>query len=197
MQPLLLVALFCLGLSASAQVPKKPLKSTELLIKRYQKLVLRGALLSPEGWKSVSELFISTDPYPADSPIQVEWTGTDTLGEEWNTGTRAQVNTKWNDHYGTIDSNLIFKPQSFGLVQMYTLVWVPSPSGSSTPADPKSGTWKIEDHFRYRAADIPHAIEYLEKKRIESKDPILRKNAAESIRALKHSYRGCGVPNPC
>lgn len=172
-------------------------KPTELLIKRYEKLVLRGALLSPEGWKSASEFFTSADPYPANSEIQVEWTGTSTLGEEWNIGTRAQVNTKWNDHYGTIDSNLIFKPQSFGLVEMYTLVWVPSPSGSSTPTDPKSGTWKIEDRFRYRAADIPYAIKYLEQKRTESKDPVLRKNAAESILALKRAHLGCGVPNPC
>ncbi len=172
-------------------------KPTELLIKRFERLVLRGALLSPDGWKSASELFTSADPYPADSEIQVEWTGTTVLGEEWNTGTRAQVNTKWNDYYGTIDSNLIFKPQTIGMEEMYTLVWVPSPSASSLHGNPASGTWKIDERLRNRAADIPYAIKYLEMMRVQSNDPVRRKNAAESILALKRAHLGCGVPNPC
>ena len=31
------------------------------------------------------------------------------MEEDWNDGSRAQVSTKWNDYYGTIDSNLQFK----------------------------------------------------------------------------------------
>jgi len=198
MQPVSMLALVCLGLlTASAQSPKKPLKPTELTVKRYERLILHGALLTPTGWKAASGLFTTADPYPANSEILVEWTGTNVLGEEWNHGARAEVNTKWNDSYGTIDSNLIFKPQNARLANVYTLVFVPSVRGESSSANSKLGTWKIEGPLCYRAADIPDTIKYLERMRTHSRSPILRKNAAESIRALKRAHSGCGVPNPC
>jgi tetratricopeptide (TPR) repeat protein len=174
-------------------------KPTELVVKGYERRVLRGELLSPEGWKQASELFTTPQPYPPNSEITVEWTGTSALGEEWNNDSRAQVNTKWNDYYGVIDSSLVFKRSPYAALPMaesYSLVFMPSLSDKTTSGHAQTGVWKIEGHPG-RAADIPHAITYLERMRSLLKNPILRKNAETSILALKQVRTSCGVPNPC
>lgn len=186
-----------------AQAPKPGLKPTEAVVKRYERLILRGALLTPEGWKLASEFFTLAEPYPANGDIQVEWTGTRTLGEERNDGSRAQVNTKWNDYYGTIDSNLRFKSDhdvAMPMFEQFTLVLVPQQVNAKD--QPKSfgsqqGQWKIEGPLRGRAADPQLAIKYLAKMRDQTTDPTLRKNAQQSIKTLKHFRSNCGVPNPC
>ena len=83
-----LAVMFCV-LPTGGQVSKHHLKPTEAVIRHYERLILAGDLLTPEGWKRVSELFISAEPYPQNGEIQVEWTGTNVMGEDWNNGSRA------------------------------------------------------------------------------------------------------------
>lgn len=187
-------------LSGAAQAPQVRLKPTELVIKQYERLVLHGALLTPEGWKLASSFFTAPQPYPENGEIQVEWTGTNVLGEEWNDGSRAQVNTKWNDHYGAIDSNLRFKSDAvLPLAEYFTLVLVPREGNThgKGKADRTSGGWKIEGPLRGRVAYIPDAIKYLERMRDQSKDPRIRKNAENSITALRSLKSGCGTGSAC
>lgn len=199
------VLLFISLLPAAAQAPGGRLKPTEAVIKRYEKLILRGALVSPEGWKLASSFFVKPEPYPQNSEIHVEWAGTSVLGEEWNNGSRAQVNTKWNDFYGTIDSNLHFEPidrnfTTMPMAESFTLVFVPQPADGLNKRKPSvmgQGTWKIDSPLNTRIASISFAIKYLEKMRHESSDPTLRNNAEKSIDTLKRFRSGCGVPNPC
>ena len=188
---------------ASAQAPKTQPKPTELVVKRYERLILRGELLNPEGWRLTSRLFTKSQPYPENSEIQVEWTGTHALGEEWNDGTRAQVNTKWNDYYGTIDSKLRFKASEFAplpTMESFRLIYVPrhyAAKGRQNFSNTPQGEWKIEGLLSARTASIPVSIKYLEKKHDATGDPILRKNAERSIRVLRKLQPGCGVPSPC
>jgi hypothetical protein len=198
----ILVIVISSAVPSSGQGQQRQLKPTEAVINRYQKLILRGDLLTPEGWRRASELFTSAEPYPSQGEILVEWTGTRTMGEEWNNGSRAQVNTKWNDYYGTIDSNLKFKSDLSVVLptaEFFTLVRVPRRSNNSAQAasDSGDGQWKIEGSLKLRIADLPLAINYLESMRDRTTDPVLRRNAEQSIRALKHRRSGCGVPNPC
>jgi hypothetical protein len=173
---------------------------TERLIKRYEKLVAEGALLSPDGWARASKLFNQPGPYPAQSAIElISVPGL--IGETKLDGDRAQVETKWGDSYGTIDSQLRFRSVGYGgsvmMGEFFSLAFVHHPESPKEDTASDSGEWKIEKAPLLRSASIPAAIKYLEAMRDVSKDPILRKNAEKSIHALKHLTSGCGIPNPC
>jgi hypothetical protein len=193
------ITLFLAGLlalvPAIAGSPKKELKPTERLIKQYKKLVAEGALLNPEGWKRASKLFARSDPYPAHGEIQVISTG-GLVGEDWAKGDRAQVETKWNDSFGTIDSALRFKAAyeggSIGMIETFNLVHQLSgvESDLKAGASPVTG-WKIDETLKSRSATIPMAIKYLERMRDQSTDPIIRRNAARTIRVLQHTTVNC------
>jgi hypothetical protein len=101
-------ALF-LGAAVSPTQVLEHKKSTELLIKRYEKLVAQGSLLTPDGWSRASILFDRSDAYPAEGEIQLI-SRPGIIGETQRSGDRAEVWTKWGDYYGTIDSQLRYKP---------------------------------------------------------------------------------------
>jgi hypothetical protein len=186
---------------AIAQAPRAGLKPTELVVKRHEKLILHGALLTPEGWELASKLFTAADPYPKNGEILVAWTGARAIGEEWNDGSRAQVNTKWNEYYGKIDSSLRFKTDPLGNLpelESFTLAFVPEkPAATNGPDGIAQAYWKIEGPLRVRAASISYAIKYVEEISRTSNDPAIKKNATQTIKSLRRLGSGCAVPNPC
>jgi len=191
---LILAGLLAL-VSAIAESPKKEPRPTERLIKQYQKLVAEGALLSPEGWKRASKLFVRSDPYPVNGEIQIVSTG-GLIGEDWAKEDRAQVETKWNDAFGTIDSALRFKAAyeggSIGMIQTFNLVHQLGVAENNFKANAHPGAgWKIEETLKARSATIPAAIKYLERMRDQSTDPILRNNASRTIHILQHTTVNC------
>jgi len=183
---------------AGAQNPKEQLKPTERLVRRYEKLIAAGDLLTPAGWKRASELFEKSNPYPATGDIYVVSTG-GAVGEDWVKGDRAQVETKWDDDYGTIDSALRYKPPSPGghiaMAQMFSLVLTHAQSdgsGQGTLATTSpAAEWKFEGALRIRSATIPAALKYVARMRDRSTDPAIRKNAAKTIAALKRLTIPC------
>jgi len=193
--PLLGISLSVTG--AMAQAANKPLMPTERLIRRYEKLIAAGELLTPAGWKRASKLFEQSGDYPQNGEIQVVSTG-GLVGEDWIHGDRAQVETKWNDDYGTIDSALRFKPPlpsgSVMMGQIFSLVFVRPPqhdAGKTTVASSSTaGEWEFEGSPRARSATIPAAVKYVEKMRDQSNDPAIRKNASRTLAALKRLMRG-------
>src|SRR5208282_485885 len=202
---LVLLVSFSLNVTAAmTQVDKKPLTATERLIRRYEKLIASGDLLTPAGWNRASKLFEKSEAYPQDGEISVVSTG-GLVGEDWVHGDRAQVDTKWNDYYGTIDSALRLKPPtpsgSIVMAETFSLVFVRPPSndaGRTTVASsPTAGEWKFEGALRTRSATIPEAIEYVEKMRDQSNDPAIRKNAGRTIAALKRLMRGRSAACAC
>jgi len=195
--PLLVVSLINAG-PAQVLEHKKP---TEQLIKRYEKLVAEGALLSPEGWARASRLFEQSSPYPADSEIDIR-SGPGLIGEVNLSGEHAEVGTKWGDYYGKLDSHLRFKGTGYGDSIMYggsySLVFVPQgPSATAAGTASTSRQWKIEGAPRLRAADIPATIKYVQMKRDKSNDPAVRKNAERTITILKRLTPGCGNASAC
>jgi hypothetical protein len=118
------------------------------------------------------------------------------IGESKSDGGHAQVETKWGDYYGKIDSQLRFRGTGYGgsimMMESFSLAFVRHFGSASDP-----GEWRIEKTPLVRSASIPAAIKYLEAARDGSRDPVLRKNAEKSIHALKHLTSGCGIPNPC
>jgi len=198
-----LVGISFLALSATVSLAQvlQHARPTERLIKCYEKLVAEGSLLTPEGWSRASKLFARPGPYPAHSDIQLI-SSPGIIGETRLDGDRAQVDTKWGDYYGTIDSLLQFKGLSeYGgsvmLAESFSLLYIHQPRADGGSPSSDAGEWKIDEAGSVRAASIPAAIKYLEDRRNASKDPTLRRNAGKTIDALKHLHSGCGVPNPC
>jgi hypothetical protein len=183
---------------AAAQNSKEQLKPTESLVRRYEKLIAAGDILTPAGWKRASQLFEKSNPYPPSGEIYVVSTG-GAVGEDWVKGDRAQVETKWDDNYGTIDSALRYKPPSpsgrIAMVQMFSLVLThaqPDGSVNSTSATESPATeWKFEGDLHIRSATIYAAIKYVERMRDRSTDPAIRENADRTIAALKRLTIPC------
>jgi hypothetical protein len=186
------------GTGATAQKSKEQLKPTEQLVRRYEKLIAAGDLLTPAGWKRATQLFEKSNAYPLSGDIYVVSTG-GAVGEDWVKGDRAQVETKWDDNYGTIDSALRYKPPSpsgrIAMVQMFSLVLThaqPDGSGNGTPATASPASeWRFEGDLRIRSSTIPAAIKYVERMRDRSTDPAIRKNAARTIAALRRLTIPC------
>ena len=201
------VILFLSLSPAIAQAPKAhraPPKPTELVIRRYEKLVARGAFLTPEGWKKASRLYQRPDPYPRDSEIEVISTG-GLIAENWMHGDEAEVETKWDDFFGTIDGALRYKPPPYGrsimLGQLFAMVRTLQ-QGGTDERDKTTGIigreeWKIKGPQNVRFATIPAAIKYVEEIRDQSKDPVIRENANKTIAALKGLHQGCGSASAC
>lgn len=187
---------------ATGQAHKRPLKATELVVKRYERLIAHGSLLTLEGWKRASGVFDKLDPYPEHGEISIISTG-GSIGEDWVKGNRAQVETKWDDYYGTIDSFLRFHLGPHcptGMLESFSLVCVSPRGGEEKGAATDAscgGEWKIEGPLQARSATIEAATKYVAEMRDRSSDPAIRKNANSTITALRRLTGGCGTPNPC
>ncbi|MFZ0861604.1 MAG: hypothetical protein ABR881_12180 [Candidatus Sulfotelmatobacter sp.] len=203
-----MASILVLGLiPATAQAPKAhraPPKPTELVIRQYEKLVARGALLTPEGWKRASQLYERSDPYPRNGEIQVVSTG-GLIAENWMHGDEAEVETKWDDFFGTIDGALRYKPPAyagsilmgrlFAMVRTHQQVGTDERDKTTGITGPEE--WKIKGPQSLRFATIPAAIKYVQEIRDQSKDPVIRENAKETIAALKRLPQGCGSASAC
>jgi hypothetical protein len=169
---------------------------TELLVKQYEKLVADGFLLTPEGWARASKLFERSEAYPADGEIQLI-SAPGIIGETERNADRAEVYTKWGDYYGTIDSHLRYKPAvpNGGIIteDSFSVVLRHRRSGGAKDSE----DWLIEGPLQTRSADIPQALRYVERRRDQSNDTIIRRNAERTIAALKRQIAsGCGRQAP-
>jgi hypothetical protein len=194
-QRFLAVAALCLGVTGSTAQVLQNKKPTEVLIKRYEKMVEDGALLSPEGWKRASAMFERTIDYPVNSDIElISIPGI--IGETRRDRNRAQVETKWGDshlRYRTIaPGGCIMIMESFSLVFVQQVRARRGAAGSQN-----SGEWKIERAPQTRAAPVAVAIKYVEEMRAKTADPLIRRNAARTIAALKRFSTSCNSASAC
>jgi len=79
--------------------------------------------------------------------------------------------------------------------ETFSLVFIHHPHAKVQAGD--VGEWKIDEAPRVRAADVPAAIKYVQEMGGKSNDPVVKRNAARTIKALKRLTAACGVPNPC
>jgi hypothetical protein len=202
----ILSVLFLGVVSVTTQAPKSQGKPTEQLVVHFEKLVANGAFLTPRGWKMAGELFARWGPFPRDNKIALMTVG-GSLGETWVKDDQAQVETKWTDDLGTIDSALRFKPPndeirsdmtSFVFHLVYTNKHRDIGAKGETIRE-VSGPWewKIDEPLMIRWATVDRAIEYVEQMGNKSDDPIIRTNAARTIAALKRLNPGCGRASAC
>jgi hypothetical protein len=179
------------NLVMSQWVPQSKGRPTEKVVVEYEKFVEQGSFLSSHGWKTASKIYLETYPYPPDGTIQVVTTG-GLVGEDSNRNNRAEVELKWTDHLGTVDSKLRFKKPDYGCVAtiyQFGLVYTDkhreiSPDGNVVEST-GPWSWKIETPLKDRPATVAQAIIYVEVMRDKSKDPVIKKNANQTIKMLK------------
>jgi len=174
-------------------------KATELVVIKFERFIASGAMLTPQGWSETAKLFDQSMAYPKDSKIILVSTG-GALGEMWMKDGQAEVETKWTDDFGEIDSTLRYIPPQFPHVTMTTfqfhLVFTNKHReiGSHKEIKEVEGPWewKMQGPLEYRWATVPRVIAYVVKKRDESDSPTIKKNAEKPIRILKRLSYGCG-----
>ena len=174
---------------AYAQVPKSHAKPTELVITRYERLIAEGALLTPEGWQRASQLFDRSNAYPKNGVIFLISTGA-YVGEGWVKGDRAEVESKWNDFFGTIDSALRYKSPtpdlgSIVMFEVFPMVFLRNDEKGGSAAEISGGQWKIASPLTHRSTTIDRAIGFVQTQRDKSNDPNIRTNADKTITILK------------
>jgi len=192
-------------IAAVAQGPQSNGKATERVVRQYEKLIADGAFLTPEGWKKTSRIFGRSNPYPKDGEVLLT-SQAGLIGENWVRGDRAEVERKWTDFRGSIDSDLRYKPASpssdvIPAILDYSLVFTNRHVDIEEGGSPKEvlGTWewKIEGPQSERWATVEKAIIYVREMRDKSGDPAIQKNANKTIAILKRLNARCGSGSAC
>jgi hypothetical protein len=198
--------LFLAFTTATAQTPVSSRKPTEQVVIEYEKLVARGAFLTPEGWKMAGKLYDQSDAFPREGDISIMSVG-GALGENWVHGDRAEVETKWTDFHGTIDAALRYKPPQSRVpvtmtVYVFRLVYTNKhrdigENGETIKEVTGPWEWKIEQPRIARWTTVDRAIEYVAMMRHRTNDVSVRKNAVRTIKVLKRLKTACGSASAC
>lgn len=210
---LVAAAFFLAATPIIAQMPVSNGKPTEEIVIQYEKFVEEGAFLTTNGWKRAGHLFEQVSAFPPNGKIYLMDTG-GAVGERWRRGNEAEVETKWTDYFGSIDSSLRYKaPQKIydvagKIVQpamtVYRFRLVYTDASREIAQDGRMREirgpwgWKIEDRMT-RWTTVNKAIDYVAMMRQRSKDPAIRRNADKTLtalRRLKESF-GCGHASVC
>jgi hypothetical protein len=187
--------------SLIAQTPKWNGKPTEKVVVQYEKFVGTGALLTPEGWNRAEKLYVESVAFPPNGEISLMTIG-GSLGEMSLNGDRAEVETKWTDYFGTIDSALRYKqphtevPVSMTVYQ-FRLVYTNKhrrigKNGGTLKEVVGPWEWKIEQPGMSRWTTVDRALEYVTMMREKTEDPVIQRNAEKTISALKRLRTACG-----
>jgi hypothetical protein len=153
-----------------------------------------GDLLTAEGWKKTSRFYVHADPPPEDSSFQV-------TSNDWAVwpltvkGESAEVEMGYADA-GKIDSMLRYIPPPkisyMKLATVYHLTLVPEynvmygSDGKTIISQKPSGTrgWRIEGWRGMPWTTVNTAVRYVLEMRQKSVDPVIRKNADETLAEL-------------
>jgi len=191
----------------AAQTPQSHGKPTERVIIEYEKLVANGEFLTPEGWKMAGKLYDQSNVFPRQGEISLMSTG-GSLGENWSKDNQAEVETKWTDYYGTIDSALRYRPpkQDFPVAMTsftFHLVYINKHRDIGTNGETireltGPWEWKIEEPRMARWTTVNRAIKYVALMRDKTDDSIIKRNADRTIATLKRiSRNACGNASAC
>jgi len=202
------VLLFLALTTVQAQTPQSNGKPTEEVVIQYEKLVAKGAFLTPEGWKLACKLYAQSREFPARGEISLMSVG-GSLGENWLKDNRAEAETKWSDYFGTIDVTLRYhspkRPPQFVAPTMAAFVFRLVYTNKHREIGTKGETikevtgpweWKIEEPMG-RWTTLDRAIEYVSLMRDRTDDPTIKKNADKTIATLKRLGNACGNASAC
>lgn len=189
----LIVAIAC-ATTASSQtsgcIDDAPAKNIELL----WAMAARGELLTPEGWHRASGYFAKPNEQHDDKVVEV-MSGYYGLNSYSNDGKVATVDMEFTDA-GKIDSSLHYTPpketEAYKTAFRYKLVAGPAyitwygPDGKTVQKKeiPGEKAWLIDSPPPRPWATVNAAIRYVLEMRNKTNDPIIKKNADETLAIL-------------
>jgi hypothetical protein len=172
----------------SAQSRLEPPDSPGDVVTKLWKSAADGKLLSVEGWKNNSGFFVHPSPPPEANPFLV-------VSNDWSVGPvivhgdHAEVDVSYIAA-GKIDASLRYSPPPkipyMKTGKAYHLIISTSPHDSAYGPDEKTGSaeWKIDDPRGLPWTTVHGAIRYITGMRDKSKDPVVTKNADETLAKL-------------
>lgn len=182
---------------ASEQGSKCPEDSARDMVNQLWDMAASGRLLNREGWEYASRYYFSKPTsWSSDGSIQVvsdDWnvnydscSGDMVLGKKLGADeVFVKVVSHWGRKPGLIDAQLRFTlpPPSpaYETATGYHLV-LTTLHIYTTPDNPKQ--WMIQGSPPPPFATVTAAIRYVMEKRAETKDPVVRKNADETLAKL-------------
>jgi hypothetical protein len=190
-------AIIFAAFTLSAQSRHQATDSPKDVVTELWQRATEGLLLNPEGWNKSSGLFVHPTEPPKNRSFQVvsnEWR----VGPVIDRGDMTEVDVEYGAT-GEIDSSLRYTPPPkipyMKTRFAYYLVWLPSylpvyggADGRTVVGKQPTGTgigiWQINDPRMPPWTTVNTAIRYVLEKREKTADPVIRKNADETLKIL-------------
>lgn len=169
------------------------------VVRNFMKIETTGGRLTPEGWNKASTFFIRPDSYPDIRHVHVILNDQADYAEEIARSQNwAEVAAGMNE-VGQLDAKLRFEPAPeptrgimvkegpsirFDLV-LTDEYWQLEPDGIMSRALKGPPEWKIVNESPNLCITIDAAIRYVKGARAKANDPMIRKNADNTLAALK------------
>jgi hypothetical protein len=184
------------GQSGGEQAAKKPPKE---VLQEFVKMELGGARLSAEGRRKTERFFVHSSGLSQDGKILV-FSDDYEFHEKAVTENRAELYVFFRDFYGQIDPKLRFElaaaySPSHMLIKHggtvdYSLVRTNKTSRLDPGVEePKEATgpeeWRIEHAPLNYTTSLATAIRYVTEMREKATDPVIKKNAEQTLTKLK------------
>jgi hypothetical protein len=191
-----IVSIFALGLPVLGQIPTILGGGPRDVIENYWDMGVRGELLTRDGWEMASGDFVTPGSAPEDLSFDVfsNRYGVDSAHITANTAT-VEVGFK---NVGHIDSRLRYSPPRklpsrvlqtaflfrLAVTPLYVLMY--GPDGKSLVEKKPTGNsaWKIVEPAPMPWTTVNTAIRYVLEMRNKTIDPIIKKNADETLTQL-------------
>jgi hypothetical protein len=164
------------------------------VVEQYWGMGVRGELLTPEGWEASSGLFTKPNPIPQDSSLDV-YSNDYGVDPATITGNTAVVTVGFAN-VGRVDSALRYTPppktQFYKTALVFRLALTPlyirmfGPDGKTEIERKPTGNsgWKISETFPRPWTTVNTAIRFVLESRNKINDPVIKKNADETLTKL-------------
>jgi hypothetical protein len=164
------------------------------IVEEVWKMGVSGELLTAEGWTRASGYFVEPNPKPQDKSFDV-------ISNDYGfpdfriNNNKAEVFFEFTDA-GRIDSKLHYSPpppaRYYKTAKLFRLVLTPTymrmfgPDGKTEIERKPTGqsSWEIEDHLDRPWTTVNSAIRHVLEIRNKTTDPVIQKNADETIAKL-------------
>jgi hypothetical protein len=183
-----LTLLSTLVLGEQSSPPKR--ESPVTVVKGFLEMETNGGRLTPDGWEKANALFFVRPVAVPKKRIVVVISKDYSVDEIAIRANKAVIYHGYMD-LGTIDSMLRYHapdPRLLKTATLYHLIFADThlQSRPNESTAERTYEWKIEDPVTGLWLDVESAVRYVADVRRGSKDPIVAKNADQTIEVLKH-----------
>lgn len=183
-----LLLLIVSALCAIAGAQKHREASPKDVVEHYLNIGSRGMLLTDDGWREASKLFLHPSPPPIDGIVVIVADG-GSVNENWTKGGQAQEIASGYTFVGRMSPSFVFAraPRSKYLKTaiVYRLILIDTRASSDSGATKSEKQWKIENVQGARWMTVTAALQYLEAKRAAVMDSSIRQHIDNTISSLK------------